>query len=92
MSDAGFNERQLGVLSFEIDPTDGMVSITVIDPVRSSRQFGIMPEVRILRIDGGKWSEQIEEIVGDINDLVDEYERAGAPMTRPGRGTNDTAE
>lgn len=80
------DHRQLGVVSFELDPTDGMVSITVVDPVRSSREYGIMPEVRVLRLDGTKWAPQIEEILTDINDLVDEYERAGAPTTRPGRG------
>lgn len=81
--------RPYDVLSIEFDPVERAITVTILDPIRSSRAYGIMPEVRQLRLDGTKWEHHIEAILDDVADLIQDYEQAGKPMTRPGRGTDD---
>jgi hypothetical protein len=86
--------RPYDVLGFEFDPTDLSVTISILDPIRSSREYGVMPELRQIRLDGMKWEGHVNEILSDIMDLITEVEQAGTPMTRAGRGagTDDPAE
>lgn len=84
MSELG--QSPFEILSLEFDPTDRTVTITILDPIKQSREYGIYPEVRQLRIDGARWADQVAEVIDDITALVFDYEAAGKPMTRPGRG------
>jgi hypothetical protein len=92
VSDVNDFQPPYDILSIEFDPTDRMVSITIIDPAKSSREYGVMPEVRQLRIDGLKWEQHVEEILVDVTDLVIAVERSGTPMTRPSRGRDVAAD
>lgn len=74
------------IVSFELDPVDGMVSVTYVDDARASRQNGVLPEVRVVRLDGQRWAEHVQEVFVSITDLLIAVEESSTPMTRPGRG------